>query len=331
MKDYRNELLNKLSLVLIENVETEKINDIINRMLIILNDYEITNRSTELMIVDTPNVSLLKQYSASLLIEGKSKLTAKNYIRTCNKLAEFMNKSFLDAKSYDIKTFLAFEKQRGISNVTLRNTRMYLSAFFGWLEREEIIDKNPCKSVKTIKCEEMVKLPFSTVEMDMLKKYCTNDKTRAIVEMLISSGVRVSELTNAKLSDINFDTLTFHVKHGKGNKERITYFTEVASMYLKRYLLSRNDNIDMLFVNRLGMQYSTNGIRDMLNKIAQRANVENVHPHRFRRTFATELAKKGMDIQEIKKLMGHSDINTTLKYVYTNNAMAEASYRKYVS
>lgn len=327
--DYRAEIVKRLESCLINEMDSEQVGKVTNSLLVILDEYEVQTRCTEVAVVETPNEQIIKRYSASLLIEGKSKGTVEQYVRVCLKLSDYLNKPLTEATTYDIKTYLAIQKTRKIRNVTLENIRSYISTFFNWLESEELIVKSPCRNIKPIKCEEEIKLPFSRVELDALKSNCLSIRERAIVEVLISSGVRISELKNAKIGDVDFKNLTFHVKNGKGGKDRITCITEVTATHLQKYLNERTDVCESLFVTRFGKNYSTNGFRFLLNQIAGRANVENVHPHRFRRTFATELAERGMDIQEIKRLMGHSDINTTLTYIYTSDSKIKESYRKY--
>lgn len=327
--DYRAEILKRLESSLINEMDSEQVGAIANSLLVVLDDYEVQTRCTEVAVVEAPNEELIKRYAASLLIEGKSKKTIEQYVRVCLKLSDYLNKPLTETTAYDVKTFLAIQKARKIKNVTLENIRSYISTFFNWLENEELIIKSPCRTIKPIKCEYEIKLPFSKVELDALRSNCSSQKERAIIDVLISSGVRISELMNAKISDIDFKNLIFHVKNGKGGKDRVTCINEVAATHLQKYLNSRTDICESLFITRLGTRYSTNGFRFLLNQIAQRADVENVHPHRFRRTFATDLVNRGMDIQEVKRLMGHSDINTTLKYVYTSDEKIKESYRKY--
>ena len=163
----------------------------------------------------------------------------------------------------------------------------------------------------------------------MLRSCCRNEKERAIIEVLISSGIRVSELIDLNVNDIDFQKKSVHVRHGKGDKERYTYIDSVACNHLIRYLTSKGIESGALFVSKRSKRYTAHGIRALLNTIAKRANIPNVHPHRFRRTFATRLAARGMDIQEIQKLMGHANINTTMVYVTMDDTQVSNSYRKY--
>ena len=153
-----------------------------------------------------------------------------------------------------------------------------------------------------------------------------------MVEVLISSGIRVEELSNINIFDVDLNRLSVHVREGKGSKERVTYITEVCAMHLRKYLASRKDTSQALFVSlRKKEQITPSGIRMILHDLGRKAGVDNVHPHRFRRTFATNLAKRGMDIQTIAKLMGHSNIQTTMVYVSMNESKIIEEYRKHTA
>ena len=324
MKDCREKLLKDLEVML-----EQKLDDYTNAIIKILANYEIIERSTEIIPVDNENERILKRYAACLSIDGKSKGTIYQYIRSCKRLVETVNKPFTEMGAYDVRFYLALEKERGNSNVSIENQRANLSAFFQWLTDEELIPKNPITKIKPIKCKDEIKLPFSDIELDELRSACKTKKERAIIELLLSSGIRVSELTEMKIKDINFSTLAVHVVNGKGDKERMTYTTEVSAKHLTNYLNDKPIG-ENLFYNKNNQVLEPGGVRYILNTLAKRAGVENVHPHRFRRTFATNLAKRGMDIQDIQALLGHSNIETTMSYVCIDNEKVKSAYRKYI-
>lgn len=281
--------------------------------------------------VSSLKAKIEKRFRASLLVDGKSEGTVYQYIRTIHKLTNVIYKPYPEMGIYDVRFFLASEQERGISNRTRENTRANLSAFFQWMVNDEIIPKNPIAALKTIKYKDEVRKPFSEVEIDALRSSCKQIKERAIIELLLSTGVRVSELVNIQIQDVNFDNLSVHVTHGKGNKERMTYTTPVCIKHLLNYLSTRNDNLTYLLINKNHEPLSDGGIRYILKTIAKRANVNDVHPHRFRRTFATGLAKRGMKVEEIRDLLGHSDLNTTMRYVYMDDSNVKSSYSKYMN
>lgn len=331
MSDYRNEFLRSVEESLLPLLGGDDLGPVVDVVTRVLNDYEITARCTDVAPFDDGNEKLMKRYAACLSIEGKAEKTIRQYVRSLKLLSEVIPKPFPEYGVYDIRYYLACEKQRGLSNVSLENIRANLSAFFRWMSKEGITQNNVMESIAPIKIPKEVKEPFSDVEIDALRGGCRNQKERALVETLLSTGVRVDELSRMDISDINFGTMTVHVKHGKGSKERVTYISSVAKKHLVAYLESRSDENTALFLNYRYDRISNNGIRSLLNEIAKIAGVSDVHPHRFRRTFATRLASRGMDVQEIQRLLGHSNLNTTMRYIRVDDAQVHASYRKYIA
>ena len=329
MADYKAQLVADVTEALVGQIRQSDIETVSDEMVIALRDYEVTKRVTDLVKYDGANEMILKRYKACLVIAGRSEKTVAQYERTVKKLFIALQKNYTDMTVSDLRFFLAYEKSRGVSNRTLENTRVQISAFFSWLLEEELINKNPCRSITPIKYTKEVKLPFSTVEIDAIRSACKTKKERAIVEFLLSSGVRVSELCTIRISDVNFDTLAVVVREGKGSKQRTVYINDLTSKHLIEYLSKRNVAGDYLFYNKAKQPLNPGGVRHILKTIEERAGIANVHPHRFRRTFATGLANRGMDIQEIGKLLGHSNLNTTLTYVYTSDEKVRTSYLRY--
>ena len=330
-KDYRTEFIRTVETALINHFAPEQVNLISNVLAKTLAEYEITDRCTSIEPYDGGNERIIKQYAACLIVDGKSKNTVAQYVRTCRKLFELIGKPFTEMNAYDMRFYLAKEMERGISDQTRENQRANMSAFFQWMVNEEIIEKNPIAQIKPIKCHKEIKKAFSDVEIDALRGACESLKERALVEFLLSTGVRVNELATMTVQDINKEALSVHVVHGKGNKERVTYTTTVAMKHLLAYLHDRKEDGDMLFYNKFHTPISTKGIGHILNTIAERAGVDNVHPHRFRRTFATTLSRRGMPLQEIQILMGHRNANTTMQYIATDDSRMNASYKKYTA
>lgn len=150
-------------------------------------------------------------------------------------------------------------------------------------------------------------------------------------EVLVSSGVRCAELCSLRISDVDLHTKTVLVKCGKGGKGRKTFISDLAAAHLAKYLSERKDDRPELFLSNYKKGYTTKGVEHQLNGIAKRAGVENVHPHRFRRTFATNLYRRGMDVHEIQRLMGHTNVNTTLEYIYADENHLATAYQKYAA
>ena len=329
MADYKTQFISDVSEALVGQIRQSDIEVVSDEMALALRDYELTKRITALAKYEGANELILKRYKACLVIAGRSPKTIEQYERTVKKLFIALQKNYTDMTVSDLRYFLAYEKSRGVSNRTLENTRVQISSFFTWLMDEELIGKNPCRSISPIRYTKEVKLPFTAIEIDAIRSVCKNKKERAIIEFLLASGVRVSELCSIRISDINFDTLSVIVREGKGAKQRTVYINDLASKHLVEYLTTRDITGDYLFYNKKKEPLNPGGVRFLLKEIEERAGVTNVHPHRFRRTFATGLANRGMEIQEIGKLLGHASLNTTLTYVYTSEEKIRTSYLKY--
>lgn len=329
--NYKNRFVRGIEEALVGRLSADDVTMVADEIIKALSGYDLIKSCTDIVVYDNVNEATLDRYCACLMIDGKSEKTIAQYRRTIIKLFEIVNKPYTDIGVYDIRLFLAYDKQRGVSNRTLENTRVNLSAFFQWLTQEELIGKNPCMGIKPIRYTDKVRLPLSNIEIDSLRFACNTPKERALIEMLLATGVRVSELVNIRIEDIDFENRSVHITKGKGSKERTVYFNDLARLHLQNYLLSRKEHGTYLFYNKKHEQLNAGGVRHILNVIADRAHVTNVHPHRFRRTFASGLAYRGMDIQEIRKLLGHSNINTTMEYVYTSDSQVQTSYIKYAT
>lgn len=215
-----------------------------------------------------------------------------------------------------------------IADRTLEGYRTVFSSFFGWLYKEKLIQDNPCANLGPIKHMKKVRVPYSEVELEKLKEACQTVRDKTIIYFLLSTGCRISEICGLDRDDIDFMTLECTVL-GKGNKERTVFLDDITAMMLKRYLAERKDNSPALFIGKGSERMTPGGVRFRLKTIAERAGVQNVHPHRFRRTLATNLIDRGMPIQEVASILGHDNINTTMTYVYIKKENVKNAYRKY--
>lgn len=218
-----------------------------------------------------------------------------------------------------------------MSNRTLDGMRRCYSSFFSWLDAEEIIPHNPCAGIKQIKYKKDVKKPFSAVDIEKMRNACSsNIRDLALIDFLYCTGCRVSEVARLNISDINFEALEC-VVIGKGNKERYVYLSEVAAMHLREYLDSRQDDYEALFAGKGTERLQKNGIEAIVKNIGKKAGVDNAHPHRFRRTLATNLLDRGMNIQDVAEILGHADLKTTQIYCYISKKNVKAAYCKYAA
>lgn len=267
---------------------------------------------------------LIKVFLNAKLTEGRSIKTIDRYRRELYKLCKAVGKPVAKISTEDVRDFLASEQKRGLGGHTLDGDRQVFSSFFNWIWREGYIPRSPTGNIGAIKYKKEIKTPYSTLELENIKRACRNSRETALVHFLLTTGCRVDEVHNMDIDAVNFKDLEVKVL-GKGNKERIVYLTPVSAMLLQKYLAERMDDSDALFVSQKG-RLTTGGIRWILKELEDRSGVPNVHPHRFRRTLATMLIDRGMSIQDVAKILGHSNINTTLTYVYSDKINVKHSY-----
>ena len=290
--------------------------------------YSVSAKKNEIVAYTGNNDKIISQFLAIKRLEGKSEKTLKQYYDATHMLCDDLNKNIEDITTNDIRYYLAnYQAVRKVSNATLDNKRRFLSTFFTWLTAEEYIKKNPMLLIKKIKQDSVVKKPFSDTELEQMRDNIDSKKEKALFEFLLSTGCRISEVTRLNISDINFDTGECIV-FGKGAKERKVYINDKTLYHLKEYLKKRKDKEQALFLNKHGTRLQKGSAEAMLHKIGDRANVTNVHPHRFRRTFATNLVKRGVPIEHVQKLMGHTTLDMTMHYCTINEDSIKFEYKK---
>lgn len=274
------------------------------------------------------NDDALESFIKAKRIEGRSEGTITRYMYTIGRFMAYAKVKTKDVNTYHIRAYFAEEQERGVSDSTIEGLRQVLSSYFGWLEDEHIIYANPMHNIGVIKCQKKVREAFSDSDIEKLKRNCTNKRDMAVVNFLLSTGCRISEAVSLNRNDINFETGECLVL-GKGNKERTVYLNEVAILSMKEYLASRSDDQEALFIGRWNERILPGGIRTMLKRLEKVSGVENVHPHRFRRTLFTNLLNRGMPIQEVQVIAGHDKTDTTIRYYSANKSKIKNSYQRY--
>lgn len=271
---------------------------------------------------------LLGAFVSAMQIQGRSAKTVERYVYILKRLLQAVNATTRQVTVYHLRQYLADEKTRGISDRTLEGYRQVFSSYFNWLQREGLLQKNPVANLGAIKCQKKIKQTYSEIDIEKLKLHCKGLRDRAILTFLMSTGCRISEMTQLDRDSIDFASLEVTVL-GKGNKERTVYLDPVAGMTIKQYLAERTDDSPALFVGKGTERLKPGGVRLMLNNLAEDAGVEHVHPHKFRRTLATNLIRHGMPIQEVAAILGHDKLDTTMQYVVLDKTDVKNSYRKY--
>lgn len=276
---------------------------------------------------DDESEGLLKIYIDAKKIEGRSPLTVKRYEQILRRLRTDVGVPYSRMTVHHLRGWLMGERDRGVELSTCEGMRYILTAFFGWCWKEELIGKNPSANLAPIKAPKVIRKPFSGEEIEKLRAACRTQRERALVCTLLSTGCRVSEICALDVLDVDFRDKRITVM-GKGSKQRVVYLDDAAALHLDRYLSDRCDASPALFTGQRGRMTDA-GVRTLLGEIAQRAGVENVHPHRFRRTLATGLIDRGMAIQEVAQILGHDKIDTTMTYIYVDQAKVETAFRRY--
>lgn len=276
---------------------------------------------------DVESEELLKTFLNAKRLEGRSDKTIERYEYIIRRMYEALNVPVSKISVFHLRNYLSDEKARGVSDSTLDGTRQVLSAYFGWLRKENLIVADPTINLNPIKSVKKVRKPYSSIDIEKLKECCDNNRDKAIISTLLSTGCRISEICALNRNDIDFVNKEILVL-GKGNKERTVFIDDVTAMLLQRYLEERKDDSEALFVGKGTSRLKPGGIRKLLNVVATKAGVENTHPHRFRRTLATNLIDHGMPIQEVASILGHEKLDTTMKYVYINKNNVKNAYTK---
>lgn len=277
------------------------------------------------------NKSLLDLFVQSKKVEGCSEKTIKYYVYILDSLIR-NDKHITSYDSDALRDYLSkYQRKNNASKVSVDNVRRVLSSFFNWLENENYIVKSPCRRISKIKTIKTIKEIYSDETIELLRNGCNNIRDLAIIDLLTSSGIRVGELVNLNISDVDLENREC-VVFGKGGKERKVYFDSKAKLHLQNYLKSRVDDNEALFVSLLypNKRLQISGIEILLRKIGKKMNISKVHPHRFRRTLATSAIDKGMPIEQVQKLLGHSKIDTTMLYAMVDQNNVKASYRKFL-
>ncbi len=283
--------------------------------------------------IDSPENSkeyedMVKLYCNTLRMEGRSEATVKRYMRELMRFHAYDPTPIRHITVFNVRQYLAAEKARGIADSTLQGNRDVFHAYFGWLHREGLLPQNPCGNLRPIKGKVREREPFTDVELERLKSVCHTIKEKALLSFFLATGCRVSEVVDIDKEDVDFANHSIKVC-GKGDKERYVYFNQVTEMYLKEYLKTRNDDLSALFVSKFKQRMTKTGHETVLKNLGARAGVQRVFPHRFRHTFATNLIRNGMPIQEVAILLGHSNIDTTRVYAHTNQERVKLSYIRY--
>lgn len=311
---------------ILNNEQKEKLKEV---LLYTFYNIEVTSIKDEL-VEDTTDYA--KMFIAAKRIEGCSERTLNYYETTIKTMVDKLSKKVNSIETEDLRNYLSeYQAKNNCSKVTIDNVRRILSSFFAWLEDEDYIMKSPVRRIHKVKATQTVKETYTDEELEEMRDACVEIRDLAMVDFLASTGVRVGELVNLDIVDIDMQERSCVVL-GKGGKEREVYFDARTKIHLQNYLNSRTDNNPALFVSLLRPydRLKISGVEIRLRELGKRINIKKIHPHKFRRTMATKAIDKGMPIEQVQQLLGHQKIDTTLQYAMVSQNNVKISHRKYI-
>lgn len=331
MKENLIKDIEQLMLRYLDNAQTELLHQTLikcfERVDVMLkqDNCEFTNQITNSMFID--------KFLSAKQIEGCSSRTIKYYRLTLIKMERSLDIHFTHVTTDILRTYLTkYQEESKCSKTNIDNIRRILSSFFSWLEEENYILKSPMRRIHKIKTDKTIKETYTDEMLENMRDNCENLRDLAIIDILSSTGMRVGELVNLNIDDIDFENRECIV-FGKGAKERLVYFDARTKIHLKNYLNSREDDNPALFVSLLKPynRLQISGVEIRLRELGRSLGIKKVHPHKFRRTMATRAIDKGMPIEQVQQLLGHTKIDTTMHYALVDQNNVKLSHRKYIA
>lgn len=310
----------------LNNAQNEKLQEVLQN---IFAKYDVVDNGIQESKSEPDYVEL---FLSAKRIEGCSEKTLNYYKSTIDALISTLNKDVKHIETDDIRRYLTdYQAKKNSSKVTIDNIRRILSSFFSWLEDESYILKSPVRRIHKVKTSTIIKETYSDEELEQMRDNCNELRDLAIIDMLASTGMRIGEMVLLNRSDIDFEEREC-VVFGKGSKERVVYFDARTKIHLQDYLDSRTDDNEALFVTLRSPhdRITIGGVETRLRGFGKQLGIKKVHPHKFRRTLATMAIDKGMPIEQLQRLLGHSKIDTTLQYAMVKQSNVKNAHRKYI-
>ena len=324
-ESFRNELVSKL----FNQISQDQLIGVLKAFDSTLTGYDISKKPLD-MIPVSGIPEIVKYFIASKAVESLSKGTLYIYKLRLEDFFSRVQKPFQDIRSNDIRLYLFYYKdQRHASDAYRDGIRRTLNSFFQWCVNNEYLLRNPCSTVEKIKYRQKERKPFTQYELEILRWNCKTLREKAMVDFLYSTGVRVSEFSAINKQDIDWIKRSVVIHHGKGDKGRTVFFNAEAEVSLKKYLESRSDDNEALFVtirnphNRLGKR----SVEFEIKNIASRTDF-HAFPHKLRHTFATSGLNGGMSLEDLQALMGHAKPETTLIYAKIDTSRLQMEHSR---
>lgn len=332
MENFANEFVSKLD----GKISDEALRTVLQELQVFASNYDINQRETHVVPYQSNVPDCYRVYMVAKKIEGMSPESMKTYNFYLTDFFEHINRPFEQVTTNDIRIYLyETQKRTGISNRTLDGKRLVINTFMDWCWKEGYIPNNPCASIKPIKFEEKPREPLSNMELEIVRDACENYRDKAMIELFYSTGCRLSEMVNLKISDIDFTSKEVHL-FGKGSKHRTSYLNAKAEYMLKKYFeLERSkesisDSVFVIFRKPYnGMQKGS--IYARVKAIQKRSGIErSLFPHLLRHTMATDALNRGMNVAEVKEILGHEKLDTTMIYAKISHDSVKFNHKRYI-
>lgn len=284
----------------------------------------LTNVFSEIDFVSSKNMLsterckdaiIIKNFKGCKEMSGVKENSIEQYLLSVSGLSKFCRKELINMTTDDIRRYLLFY-EKSVCKTTANNCRRNLNVFFQFMEDEEYIKKNPVKKIPKIKDEIKYRKFYSDFEIESMRDACSTKRELAVIDLLISTGLRVSEISNIFLSEIDWENRMI-VIHGKGGKDRFVPFSVRCKKHLHEYLDDRGYNLSpYLFcsVRKPHGKLSKSSINKIVKDIGKRVELPNITVHCFRRWLASDLNKKDVSPAIIQEILGHSSFTTTQKH-----------------
>lgn len=280
--------------------------------------FEIVKQETGLSTEVLDNDYIYKRFTIDMLAKGLEQSTIKQYLRQVKRLLEDAGKNYRDITSENIIDYLAlYQYHHHTSNSYKSTMQKYFSSFFKWAYRKRHIDEDIMRDIDSIKFEQKRKIRLTDMQIEDIREAATTLREKALLELMLSVGARVSEYASVNISDVDFTTGRVSIYSDKTNNYRTGFINTKAKKALKKYLDSRTDNNDALFVQSRGTneRLSKESIQEVAKNLGKKAGISFVATvHVYRKTFASIQYIKTGDILYVSKMLGHASTDITIKY-----------------
>lgn len=323
-------LINEIEQAMLNVLDNEQLSQLRKVLDFAFRNVSVTEKDS--VHTESNNQTLIDNFIAAKKVEGCSDKSISYYKSTIINALEKIEKEIVHITTDDLRGYLnEYQEESGASKVTVDNIRRILSSFFSWLEEENYIVKSPVRRIHKVKVGKTVKETYTDEALEQMRDHCSNVRDLALIDLLASTGMRVGELVRLNKSDIDYQNRECIVT-GKGDKQRKVYFDARTKIHLLKYVNSRTDTNDALFVSLLAPsnRLQISGVEIRLRQLGRELNIPKVHPHKFRRTLATMAIDKGMPIEQVQHLLGHQSLDTTLQYAMVNQNNVKLSHHKFI-